>query len=92
MLRKLSAYPRQNGLAVSLRELGQIERTLFTPKWLQDPVLRRRVSAGLNKGEALNSLARAVFFYRRDAVTGRPLCLLKCLCTSPVAIYGASCL
>jgi TnpA family transposase len=29
MLRKLSSYPRQNGLAVALRELGRIERTLF---------------------------------------------------------------
>ena len=34
MLRKLSAYPRQNGLAVALRELGRIERTLFTLEWL----------------------------------------------------------
>jgi Tn3 transposase DDE domain len=30
--------------------------------WLEDPALRRRVTAGLNKGEARNSLARAVFF------------------------------
>jgi hypothetical protein len=30
MLRKLSSYPRQNGLAVALREIGQIQRTLFT--------------------------------------------------------------
>jgi Transposase/Tn3 transposase DDE domain len=29
-------------------------------KWLEDPALRRRVTAGLNKGEARNSLARAV--------------------------------
>ncbi|RZF24084.1 Tn3 family transposase [Paraburkholderia sp. UYCP14C] len=71
ILRKLSAYPRQNGLAVGLRELGRIERTLFTLKWLQDPALRRRVSAGLNKGEARNSLARAVFFYRLGEVRDR---------------------
>ena len=33
MLRKLGSYPRQNGLAVAVRELGRIdriERTLFT--------------------------------------------------------------
>lgn len=71
ILRKLSAYPRQNGLAVGLRELGRIERTLFTLKWLQDPALRRRVSAGLNKGEARNSLARAVFFYRLGEIRDR---------------------
>jgi len=64
ILRKLGAYPRQNGLAIALREIGRIERTLFTLQWLQDPVLRRRVTAGLNKGEARNFLARAVFFHR----------------------------
>ncbi len=30
ILRKLAAYPRQNGLALALRELGKLERTLFT--------------------------------------------------------------
>ena len=64
MLRKLGSYPRQNGLAVALRELGRIERTLFILGWLQSVELRRRVHAGLNKGEARNALARAVFFNR----------------------------
>jgi TnpA family transposase len=32
MLRKLASYPRQNSLALALRELGRIERTLFTLK------------------------------------------------------------
>ena len=36
MLRKLGSYPRQNGVAVALRELGRIERTLFTLDWLPD--------------------------------------------------------
>lgn len=62
MLRKLGSYPRQNGLAVALRELGRIERTLFILDWLQSVELRRRVHADLNKGEARNALARAVFF------------------------------
>lgn len=64
MLRKLGSYPRQNGLATALRELGRLERTLFTLDWIQNPELRRRVQAGLNKGEARNALARAVFFNR----------------------------
>jgi len=64
ILRKLGGYPRQNGLAVALRELGRIERTLFTLDWLQNVELRRRVNAGLNKGEAKNTLARAIFFNR----------------------------
>jgi len=46
MLRKLGSYPRQNGLAVALRELGRIERTLFILDWLQSVELRRRVQPG----------------------------------------------
>jgi TnpA family transposase len=71
MLRKLGSYPRQNGLAVALRELGRIERTLFILDLLQSVELRRRVHAGLNKGEARNALARAVFFYRLGEIRDR---------------------
>ncbi len=71
MLRKLGSYPRQNGLAVALRELGRIERTLFILDWLQSVELRRRVHAGLNKGEARNALARAVFFSRLGEIRDR---------------------
>ena len=71
MLRKLGSYPRQNGLALALRELGRIERTLFILDWLQNAELRRRVQAGLNKGEARNALARAVFFYRLGEIRDR---------------------
>jgi len=71
MLRKLGSYPRQNGLALALRELGRIERTLFILDWLQSVELRRRVHAGLNKGEARNALARAVFFYRLGEIRDR---------------------
>jgi hypothetical protein len=35
--------------------------------WLRDPTLRRRVTAGLNKGEAHNAMARAVCFNRLRA-------------------------
>ena len=71
MLKKLSAYPRQNGLAVALRELGRIERSLFTLDWLKNVDLRRRANAGLNKGEARNALARAIFFYRLGEMRDR---------------------
>ena len=71
MLRKLGSYPRQNGLAVALRELGRIERSRFTLDWLQNVELRRRVHAGLNKGEARNSLARAVFIHRLGEIRDR---------------------
>jgi TnpA family transposase len=71
ILRKIGSYPRQNGLAVALRELGRIERTLFALDWFQSVELRRRVNAGLNKGEARNALARAVFFNRLGEMRDR---------------------
>lgn len=71
LLRKLGSYPRQNSIAVALRELGRIERSLFTLQWLQDLQLRQRVQAGLNKGEARNALARAVFFNRLGELRDR---------------------
>ena len=71
MLRKLGSYPRQNGLAVALREVGRMERTLFALEWMQSVELRRRVQVGLNKGEAKNALARAVFFNRLGEMRDR---------------------
>jgi hypothetical protein len=40
-------------------------------EWLQSVELRRRVNAGLNKGEARNALARAVFFGRLGEIRDR---------------------
>ena len=71
MLRKLGSYPRQNGLAVALRELGRVERTPFVLDYLKDVGLRRRIHAGLNKGEDRNALAKAVFFNLPDELRGR---------------------
>ncbi len=64
LLRRLGATPRQNGLALALREIGRIERTLHTLDWLEQPALRRQATAELNKGESRNALARAVCFHR----------------------------
>lgn len=71
MLRRLAAYPRQNGLAKALRDLGRLERTLWTLGWLEEPALRHSALNELNKGEARNSLARAVFFHRRGELQDR---------------------
>ena len=56
---------------MALREIGRIERTLFTLDWLKNIDLRRRANAGLNKGEARNALARAIFFYRLGEMRDR---------------------
>jgi TnpA family transposase len=71
LMRRLAAYPKQNALARTLREIGRLERTLFTLDWISDPALRRRTNAGLNKGEARNALARAVFFHRLGEIRDR---------------------
>jgi TnpA family transposase len=71
ILRRLAAYPRQNALAKTLKEIGRLERSLFTLDWISDPVLRRRANAGLNKGEAHHALKRAVFFHRLGEIRDR---------------------
>lgn len=71
IMRQLAAYPRQNGVATALREFGRMERTLFTLDWLEDPQLRRQTTQELNKGEARNSLARAVFLHRLGEIRDR---------------------
>ena len=45
-------------------------KDIFTPIW-SEPYLRRRANAGLNKGEARNALARAIFFYRLGEIRDR---------------------
>ncbi len=71
IMRQLAAYPRQNGVAAALRELGRLERTLFTLDWIEDPELRRSTGQELNKGESRNSLARAVFIHRLGEIRDR---------------------
>ena len=64
MLRRLCAYPRQNGSARTLREARQVELTPFVLNGLEYPHLRRRATAELNRSEARNAFARAVCFNR----------------------------
>ena len=71
IMRQLASYPRQNGIAAALRELGRLERTLFTLDWIEDPALRRTTGQELNKGESRNSLARAVFIHRLGEIRDR---------------------
>jgi len=71
LMRRLAAYPQQNALAKTLREIGRLDRSLFTLDWISDPALRRRSHAGLNKGEAKHALTRAVFFHRLGEIRDR---------------------
>ncbi|MGL5717078.1 MAG: Tn3 family transposase [Paraclostridium sp.] len=62
ILSKLGSYSRQNSLATALREMGRIEKTIFILDYISSEELRRKIHRGLNKGEAMNGLARAIFF------------------------------
>lgn len=71
ILKKIAAFPRQNALNRTLREIGRIERSVFMADWLMEPVLRRRSNANLNKRESRHALARAVFFHRLGELRDR---------------------
>lgn len=71
ILRQLASFPRQNELAIALREIGRIERTIFILKWVSSMAMQRRTQMGLNKGEAHHALKRALSFNRRGEITDR---------------------
>lgn len=73
ILGKLGSYSRQNQLATALREMGRIEKTIFVLDYISTETIRRRVQRGLNKGEAMNALARALFFGKRGELRERAL-------------------
>jgi len=70
---KLGSYARQNKLAAALREMGKVEKTIFILDYLSSEALRRRIQRGLNKGEAMNGLARALFFGKRGELREKGL-------------------
>lgn len=70
---KLGSYSRQNSLAATLREIGRIDKTLFILDYISSETLRRRIQRGLNKGEAMNALARAIFFGKHGEFRERAL-------------------
>lgn len=70
---KLGSYSRQNRLATALREMGRIEKTIFILDYVSSESMRRRIHRGLNKGEAMNALARAIFFGKHGELRERAL-------------------
>ncbi|EJW14381.1 transposase [Paenibacillus alvei DSM 29] len=70
---KLGSYARQNRLATALREMGRIEKTIFILDYISSEALRRKINRGLNKGEAMNALARAIFFGKHGELRERAL-------------------
>ena len=71
MLRKLGACRQHNRLHAALGEIGRIERTLFMLDWIENPELRMECQAGLSKGGARHTLARAVFAHSQGRIRDR---------------------
>ena len=71
LLRKFASYPRQHELALALREIGRIERTLFIIEWLLDVDMQRRAHIGLNKGESHHALKNALRIGRQGEIRDR---------------------
>lgn len=53
--------------------MGKIEKTIFILDYISNEALRRRIQKGLNKGEATNALARAIFFGKRGELHEKAL-------------------
>lgn len=71
LLRKLASYPRQNDLAVALREVGRVERSLFIIEWILDTDMQRRTQIGVNKGKAHHALKNALRIGRQGEIRDR---------------------
>lgn len=73
ILSKLGSYARKNKVATALRELGRIEKSIFMIHYATDDILRRKITHGSNKAEAVNALARELFFGRRGKFMERDI-------------------
>lgn len=73
ILSKIGSYSRQNSIATALREMGRIEKTIFILDYISSEEIRRKIQRGLNKGEAMNGLARAIFFGKQGELRERTL-------------------
>jgi TnpA family transposase len=62
IVRKLSAYSRQNQTKKALWELDNICRTLYILDFIDDVALRQSVQKALNRGEAYHRFRRAIAY------------------------------
>jgi TnpA family transposase len=62
IVRKLSAYSRQNQTKKALWQLDNICRTLYILNFIDDVALRQSVQKALNRGEAYHRFRRAIAY------------------------------
>lgn len=71
IMRTLQVGDRPTRLAQAIAELGRLDKTLHTLRYLDDEAQRRRTLVQLNRGESRHSVARAVFHARRGELRQR---------------------
>ena len=71
LLKTFASNPRQHEIALALREIGRVERTLFIIEWLLDVDMQRRAQIGLNKGESHHALKNALRIGRQGEIRDR---------------------
>lgn len=62
ILQKINSYNRNHAVAKGLKEIGRLLKTKYIIEYYTDADLRKEVQKMLNKGEAINSVARLIFF------------------------------
>lgn len=65
---KLQAPLRKSALARAIQEYGRLVKTIFVFRYLESEDYRRRIHTQLNKGEALHSLRRFLFFANQGLI------------------------
>jgi TnpA family transposase len=62
ILRRFHNKSRKNKVYHALHEVGAAYRTIFLLKYVEDPQMRRMISAATNKSEAFNQFIKWAFF------------------------------
>jgi TnpA family transposase len=68
---KLQSFPQQNNLLRAVQEYGKLIKTIFILRYLNREEYRRSIHSQLNKGEALHSLRRFLFFAHQGQIRKR---------------------
>lgn len=62
IFKRLNSYTKEHPLYQALREFGRIIKTIYILTYINDQLLRSSIEKQLNRIEASNKFARAVFF------------------------------
>ncbi|UXI66041.1 Tn3 family transposase [Tahibacter amnicola] len=62
ILRRFNNKSRRNKVHDAMHEVGAVYRTIFLLEYIEDPQLRKTISAATNKSEAFNQFIKWAFF------------------------------